>query len=84
MMFGYGIGTGGWVAMLFMVLFGLLVLAGIVLLIVWASRGAPRAPMGGPPQTPSSTQALEIARQRYARGEISKEEYEDIKRTLSG
>ncbi len=35
-----------------------------------------------PPETPPET-PLEILKKRYARGEISKEEYEQMKRDLS-
>ncbi len=89
MMWGYG-GLGewagvGWAMMGLMALFGLLVTAGVVLLIVWAVR---MASGGGHHQTPWSGEerrrdaALEIARQRLARGEISAEEFEELRRKL--
>lgn len=75
----------GWGAMMAGGL-GMLVFWGLVLgLVVWAVRG-----FGGsnPQHPPSSTQpgsqptALEILQARYARGEISREEYETIRRDL--
>jgi putative membrane protein len=65
----WGIGMG-----LFMLLFWGAVIVGIVLGIRWLiSQG----------KTSQSDSALEILRQRYARGEINKEEFEAKKRDLS-
>jgi len=69
----------------FMMLWGLgrlalwgLVIGGIIALIVGASRNrtAPVAPPA--PETP-----LDILKRRYAAGEINKEQYDEMKRTLS-
>ncbi len=68
-------GGGGmmWL-MIFMAIFFLLLLIGVVLLIVWLlSRIRPGA------QAP-----LDILNRRYAQGEISREEYEQMKRAISG
>jgi putative membrane protein len=55
---------------------------GIIGLIIWAIVRAtqPQQPPGpqSSPQTP-----LEIAKRRYASGEISREEFEQLKRDLS-
>jgi putative membrane protein len=66
-------GAGGIVMMFMMLVFWGLVIAGLVLGVRWLAgqgRGAPR------------DEALEILRQRYARGEITKEEFETRKRDL--
>lgn len=74
-MMGWG---GGWSGMIFGPLMMILVLAlpvaAVVLLIRWlgGSRGS-----ASPGQTP-----LDILRERYARGEIDKEEFEERRRTL--
>ena len=50
----------------------------IIWLIVWAVRQ-----VAGRPQSHSAHRsALDIAKERYARGEITREEFEEIKRTL--
>jgi putative membrane protein len=60
--------------MLFVLVFWGLIIVGLVLGIRWlASQG----------REPRSDAALDILRQRYARGEIDKEEFEAKKRDLS-
>ncbi len=67
-------GATGIGMMLMMVLFWGLVIVGLVLGIRWLiSEG----------KSPRSDSALEILRQRYARGEINKEEFETKKQELS-
>jgi putative membrane protein len=60
--------------MLFMLVFWVLVIVGLVLGIRWLAT--PRRESRG-------DAALEILRQRYARGEINKEEFDAKKRDLS-
>lgn len=73
---GLGMGLGGGVVM---VLFWVVLIAGAV----WLVRGV--FPTGQQP-TASSTRteasADEILKQRYARGEITKEQYEQMRRDL--
>jgi putative membrane protein len=79
---GYGYGMGG---MWLWWLFGLLLVVGLVLLAVLVVRslaggtgsGAPSAPGPLPP-----SQAREILDERYARGEVSTEEYHERLRSL--
>lgn len=66
----------GWGMPLFGGLFGLLLIAGIVLVIVALARRP--GPAGGAEETP-----LEILKRRLARGEISREEYETLKKEVS-
>ena len=68
---------GGWGWMMFIwIIFIALIVAGIYFLVV-AYR--PRVP-----SERRGDRALEIARERLARGEITPEEFERIKKTLSG
>lgn len=55
----------------------LVLLVFLILLIIWAVRDWRRAPMS------AGRGPLDIARERYARGEISHEEFEKIKKNLS-
>ena len=80
----YGMGgmmgwPGWWGGLGFMFLGPVLGLA-FIGLIVWAIVAA----LGGARQALSSDSALEILRQRYAKGEITKEEYEAKKKDLMG
>ncbi len=67
---------GGWSMPFFGMIFWLLVLAGIVLVVVsLARRGA------SPEQKPADA-PLDILRRRLASGEITREEYEAVKKEL--
>jgi putative membrane protein len=62
---------GGWLMMIFL---WVLIIVGIVIVTKWFAN-----------QTSHSTHedtAMEILKKRYARGEISKEEYEQMKKDL--
>jgi putative membrane protein len=90
-MYGYGYGPaaagGSVIGMLFMLFFGLLVVVGVVLIIVWLVRssGAGHAPASHPGQpAPRTDTAMAVLRERLARGEITPEEYAAIAKTLSG
>lgn len=65
--------------MLMMILFWGGVIAAIVLLVRWLGSGVQDA---GPP-APSQNRALEILKERFARSEIDREEFEERKRLLS-
>jgi uncharacterized membrane protein len=54
-------------------------ITGVVALVISALRTSPRRGGGASGREPD---ALEIARRRYARGEISKEQFEQLKRDL--
>lgn len=78
MMWGdYGWGWGMGFGMISVVLFWVLVILGIVILVKWIAGGS-----SGPGQPPGKT-ALDILKERYARGEIDREEFEQKKRDLA-
>ena len=56
---------------------------GIIALAVWGVQSLTRREQGAPPQA-GREHPLEIAKQRYARGEITREEFEQMKRDLEG
>lgn len=77
MMMGYGgFGYGGGMG-LFSGLFGLILIAGVVYLVIYLV-GSPRHH----DDSGSVSSAREIAAQRFARGEITEEEYERIIKNL--
>ncbi|MDD5703490.1 MAG: SHOCT domain-containing protein [Dehalococcoidales bacterium] len=63
---------GGWMWILWIVIIGLVVW-GIITLVKHSSSTS---------NTSQKRNPLEIARERYAKGEISKEEFEEIKKNL--
>ncbi|MDA8065740.1 MAG: SHOCT domain-containing protein [Thermaerobacter sp.] len=72
MMGGYGLGIAGGILML---VFWVLVVVGLVLLVRYLWAATPHA--AGTKGT-----ALELLKERYARGEIGKEEFDQKRRDL--
>lgn len=70
--YGYSYGVMGYGMLIFGFIFWLLVLIGLVLLIKYLWEGGGR----------KEESALEFLKKRYARGEISKEEFEEKKKDL--
>ena len=83
---GYGMTDGGWLGGLLMLLFGALIVAGIVLLIVWAVRQSSGHTAASGPALPHRDaphdEAVAIAKRRLASGEITIEQYEELIRIL--
>ena len=74
---GWGFGMP-WFGMIFMMLFWIAVIIGIIFLIRWLILSTrSKTPGAGEGNT-----ALEILKTRYAKGEINKEEFEEKKRDL--
>ncbi len=75
-MMNFGFTPFGWFAWIFMVIWWVLIVAGIIALIKWLmaqsrdSRGQEKSP-------------LEILKARYAKGELDKKEFEEKKKDLS-
>ncbi len=74
----YGWG-GGWMAIgwLMMVAFWVLVIAGVVLAVRWA------AGRGGWSRQEAPEAPVDILRRRYAAGELTKEQFETMKRDVA-
>lgn len=77
----------GWsfVGMLWMLFFWGLIIGGIVLLVRWIADGGRRRTdggAGGAGTAPAAETAMDILKKRYARGEISKDEFDRMKEDL--
>jgi putative membrane protein len=71
--YGYGMGHGfGWI---FMILFWVVVILLIFFFVKLLSKRSPNEKTGN--------RAEELLKERYAKGEISKEEYEQMKKDIS-
>jgi putative membrane protein len=82
---GWGMGPGmmggwgmGWIGMIFMLVFWVLVIVGLVFLIKWLIQTTSSGKTDGL----KGPKAIDILKERYARGEISKEEFENMKQDL--
>lgn len=72
---GWGGAINPWWGVL-SILFGTLVVAGLGLLVVWAVRQA------GPGEAGRGRSPLDILKERYARGDLTREQYEQMRRDL--
>ena len=76
-------GDWGWGHMIFWPFMMLLLLGGLIVLIVLAIRWTSSGSIGGGVGASKANRALEILEERFARGEIDKEEFEERRRLLS-
>jgi len=77
MMFG-GWG-GGWLGWIMMILFWVLIVAGVVALVKWLVTSSRSSEVGRPS---GGSSALDILKERYARGEITKDEFQQMRKDL--
>jgi Predicted membrane protein len=81
MMWGYGGGLAlaGWLGMIGMVV----LVIGVIVLIVWlVTRAGATGTAQGVAARPAGQDALEVLRMRFARGELTDEEYRAAKKVL--
>lgn len=75
MMGGWGM---GWFGGIFMIIFWILIIVALVFLIKWLIQSTGRGKLEA-----SGGRALDILKERYARGEINKAEFEEMRKDLS-
>lgn len=82
MMHGFGFGgmglLGGWIGLIF----NLAIIIGIVILVVWAIKRFTSGSVNGN-QTLGNQAPREILQARYARGEITRDQYQQMLQDLS-
>ena len=76
MMDGWGM---GWFGLIFMIVFWGLIIVGLVLLIRWLIQNTSSKAHSGVSTGPK---AIDILKERYARGEINRDEFESMKKNL--
>ena len=83
MMWWHGMpwGSWSWLGGLAMMFGGFLFVALLIGLVVWLANSGRRAPVYAGSAAPRSA-ALDIVRERYARGEIDREEYQRLQDDL--
>lgn len=77
MPFGFGFGFGG----IFMILWWVIIIVGVVALVRWLSHTSGAQGQGH--ISGGSRSAMDILKERYARGEIDEAEYLKVKRELT-
>ncbi len=78
MMGNFGYGGMGWIGMILMLVITIGVIIGLVLLVMWAVRRTGSNPTQPGSQILAGQPARDIAQARYAKGEINREEYQQI------
>lgn len=81
MMLGYGFGFP-FIGALFIGCIWLLLIAGVIGLIAWLLRGGGGAPVLTTTLAPPGETSLDILKMRYAKGEITKDQYDQMRRDL--
>lgn len=86
MMFGYGwnMSSGwGWIGMTVMMLFWFALLALLIYGLTRAFWGPARTTPTNPSDQDRADRAIVVLRERFARGEITEDEYRQVSNTLS-
>jgi putative membrane protein len=76
MMGGWGMGGFG---MIFMLIFWVLVIVGVIFLIRWLAQNTGKK---GHSSTGTGSQAMDILKERYVRGDITRDQFETMKKEI--
>lgn len=79
MMGGYFGGGLGWIGMIFGFIFFILVVIGIIFLIVWLVKRSNNPGV----ENRTDSKSLEVLKERYAKGEITKDQFDIMKKDLN-
>ena len=82
---GAGMGALGWIGMILGLVVTLAIIVGVILLVIFLVRrmgASSHVTVNSSPMAPNQS-AKDIASARYARGEINREEYQQILTDLS-
>ena len=83
-----GGGYGGYGFGVIHMIFWVVILIGVVVAVVWLVRsmmtGGPAAGSHAPPAPARRSPGLDVLEERYARGEINRDEYMEKKRDIQG
>jgi len=83
MMGNYGYGGMGWIGMIVGLVITIAVIVGLVWLIVWAVRRMSTGTSQTGTQITAGQSAKDIVQARYAKGEINREEYQQLMSDLT-
>jgi len=78
MMGGFFGGGLGWIGMIFGFIFFILLVIGIIFLIVWLVKRSNNPGV----ENKTDSKSLEVLKERYARGEITKDQFDNMKKDL--
>lgn len=77
MMMGYWYGSLGWIGMIIKLVLSIGVIIGLVFLVIWIVKQLSNNNLGRS-LVNAAPSAVEIAKERYAKGEITREEYQKL------
>jgi putative membrane protein len=76
-MMGYWYGSLGWIGMIIKLVLSIGVIIGLVFLVIWIVKQLSNNNLGRSLSN-AAPSAVEIAKERYAKGEIAREEYQKL------
>ena len=74
---GYWYGSLGWIGMIIKLVLSIGVIIGLVFLVIWIVKQLSNNNLGRSLSN-AAPSAVEIAKERYAKGEIAREEYQKL------